>query len=373
MGRSCVALELARDDEIRGEQELVAELGPAAPLSDREKAVLAPGLLRRGLTPALLDVMHTIPGRTRILKVRDQDGALLGACSVLLTPRLFMKHCFGEGNHIGSNSSFFFGPGADQGAVLTAMLQALLRERSFGTYVGIVDAALVAPMQQALVAVPHLVGARLLEAGGIAVAGARDEGFLLERHNHLRRQLHRFRNRGGVVEVHEGALPASVAGELVECCAHSYQRHAHPGRPIDVAGYTGQVHAFATSFQSAVHFCARLDGKLVGIQSFVRHPRHLELSEGGFLAQTYHAYEAIMVASVRWAAGRGLERVNYGLINNPAKDRLMDPQPRAPIFLVMLFRSRLAAALAAPYRWFAHRRLRLPYWRPRSAFAELAL
>jgi len=253
------------------------------------------------------------------------------------------------------------------------MFRTLLRERSFGTYVGRVDPELVSPLSQALAAVPHLVGARLLEAGGIAVAGARDERFLLERHDHLRRQLHRFRNKGGVVEVHEGVLPAPVAVELVECCSHSYQRHAHPGRPIDVSGYTGQVHGFATSFPAAVHFCARLDGKLVGIQSFVRHPRHLELSEGGFLAQTYHAYEAIMVESVRWAIDHRLERVSYGLVNNPAKDRLMDPPPRPPIFLVMLFRSRLGAALAKPYRWFAHRRLRLPYWRPRSAFGELPL
>lgn len=350
-------------------------LEPATALTDADKATLRAPMLKRGLTPALLDVIHAIPQRTRLLCARAPDGRLLGLCSVLLTPSLFMKHCFGEGNHVGSNNSFFFAEAVDEAAVLTAMLRRLVAERALGVYVGRVDAAVAPAFREALTHVPHLVGSRLLESGAIATVGGADENTLCGRHKHLARQLRRFRHHGGRVEVVEGPLPVSVADELTACCAASYQRHTHPGRAIDIEGYAHHVHAFATSFSAAVHFCARIDCQLVGIQSFVRHPRHLELTEGGFMstAATHHAYEAIIVESVRYAAAAKLEHVSYGLVNNPAKDRLMDREGRVPIFLVMLFRSRALATLLTPYRYFAHRRLPLPYWRPRRAFAALAL
>ena len=78
--------------------------------------------------------------------------------------------------------------------------------------------------------------------------------------------------------------------------------------------YAGQVRNFLVSFPEAVHLYATLGSRVVGVQSFIRHARHLELTEGGFFSaeKTYHAYENIMVASVRYARQHGFERVSYG-------------------------------------------------------------
>ena len=56
----------------------------------------------------MLDIITNIPHRTSIVKARSSSGELLALTSVLSTPSIFMKHCFGEGNHIGTNNTIFF-------------------------------------------------------------------------------------------------------------------------------------------------------------------------------------------------------------------------------------------------------------------------
>jgi hypothetical protein len=358
-----------------GRERLHVELCSTAGLTEEEKATLAPGLLRRSISPALLDVMGSVPNRSRIIKVRSANGALQAASSVLLTESMFMKHCFGEGNHVGTNNAFYFAEQADRPAALSAMFEKLLETRRFGVYVGLLDGDLECDFRAALAHIPHLVSRKVLESGSIATRGAPSADFLFARHKHLGRQHQRFRSKGGEVHVHEGPVSERLAEAFGACCRDSYRRHAHPGRAINVEGYSENVRRFLVSFEEAVHFYATLDGKVVGVQTFLRHPTHLELAEGGFASgeQTYHAYENIIVESVRYAVRHTLDRVSYGLVSNPAKDRLLDRSTRAPIYLVMFFRSRLLARLMAPYRYLAHRRFPLPYWRPRDRSRQLAL
>lgn len=349
------------------------EIGPPIPLSGREKAAIEPCLRQRGLTTGMLDIMTNIPHRTCIVKARSTTGELLGLTSVLSTPSIFMKHCFGEGNHIGTNNTFFFACRHRRAEIFSAIFDKLTVYRRFGYYVGSIDDDFAKDFRCALKTVPHVVAHKVMEAGSIFTDGVDVVDRLFENHGHLSRQVHRFANKGGTVHVHEGAVGAELTEAFIRCCTESYDRHEHPVKRIDVQGYAEHVRAFLMGFSRMVHMYAELDGRVVGVQSFVRHDRHLELTEGGFLSSvpTYHAYENIIVASARYAAEHGLEKVSYGLITNRAKDRLMDKDGRKPLLFIMFFRNPLVATLMKLYRYRAHRRFPMPYWRDPCVFDSL--
>lgn len=354
---------------------ITVDICPPEAITAEEKAVLEPGLEKRGLTSGLLDAITNIPNRTNVVKARDGGGRLLGLTTVLLTPRIFMKHCFGHGNHIGTNNTFFFAEDACKSDVLAAILKKLLSTRFCGYYVGFVEDDYAVDFREAIGRVPGVVGHRIMEAGCISTRNPLVEQQFLAEHKHLSRQVHRFANKGGKVDVCSGPVGRSLAGEFAECCSDSYSRHTHPGKPINIQSYTRYVCEFMSTFPDAVHFYASMQGRVVGVQTFIRHRRFLELTEGGFLAdaQNYHAYENIMMAALRYARDNSLDRVSYGLIANPAKDRLMDKSSRSPIFLVMFFRHKLAAALFKPYRYRIHARFPMLYWKDRAGFGELPL
>ncbi len=357
----------------KSSSDIAVEIGPPTPLTAREKAALAPCLQRRGLTTGMLDIITNIPHRTRIVKARSATGELLGLTSVLSTPSIFMKHCFGEGNHIGTNNTFFFADMNRRADILAAIFQKLTEHRLFGYYVGSIDDALAGDFRHALQTVPHVVAHKVMESGSIETASADGADRLFKEHGRLSRQVNRFANKGGTVHVHEGAVGEELTEQFVRCCMESYGRHEHPGKRIDVHAYAAHVRSFLMDFPGMVHMYAKLGGRVVGVQSFMRHDRHLELTEGGFLSSVpnYHAYENIIVASARYASEQGLERVSYGLITNRAKDRLMDSQGRKPLLFIMFFRNSLAANLMQLYRRRAHKRFPMPYWRDPGIFASL--
>ena len=353
--------------------DIDVEIGPPTPLSSREKDALAPCLHQRGLTTGMLDIITNIPHRTCIVKARSATGELLGLTSVLSTPSIFMKHCFGEGNHIGTNNTIFFADTDRRAEIFGAIFKKLTEHRRFGYYVGSIDDDFSEDFRRALKTVPHVRAHKVMESGCICTEGGGAAERLLKSHGRLSRQVNRFANKGGTVHIHEGAVGEELTGEFIRCCTESYDRHEHPVKRIDVHGYADHVRKFLMDFSDMVHIYAKLDGRVVGVQSFVRHGRHLELTEGGFLSSvpTYHAYENIIVASARYAAEQGLEKVSYGLIANRAKDRLMDTDGRKPLVFIMFFRHRLVARLMQLYRYRAHRRFPMPYWREPDRFDSL--
>ena len=355
------------------QSDMIVEVCEPHPLTSEEKSALFPCLQQRGLSPDMLDIITNIPHRTRIVKVMSDKGDLLGLTSVLLTPSIFMKHCYGQGNHIGTNNTFFFAGEDRKARVLSAMFKKLIELRPFGLYIGFVDDDIAEDFRSALDEVPHVVADKVMEAGSISTKDPGTEQALFEEHRHLSRQVHRFRNKGGTVHFHEGPVREELADDFVACCLDSYRKNMHPGASIDVDAYGDHVRNFIMTFPSALHIYAKLNNRVVGVQIFIRHERHLELTEGGFLSQTYHAYENIIVASVRYAVEHGLDRVNYGLILNQPKDRLMDKDTRKPVFLVMFSRDAVDPASLDDYRYKAHERFPTLYWRERSAFPNLPL
>jgi len=350
---------------MKSRPAIKVQICPPEPLSATEKAVLTPGLKHRGLTPVMLDLMLNIPHRTQLVKAFSESGELLGLTSILLTPRIFMKHVFGEGNHLGTNNTFYFAGKADKAAVLTAMFREVTSIRRLGIFVGYLDSEYASEFNEALHKIPHLTARKILSTGSIATAGPNSVRQFFKRHEHLSRQVNRFSNKGGAVHILEGTVPPDLAEKFVDCCRISYQRHLHPGGSLDIERYAGHVRDFLTTCHETVHIYATINGEVVGVQTFIRHTRQLELTEGGFIDNrpAYHAYENIILASVNYAGDQHLERVSYGLISNPAKDRLMDDATRQPIYLILFFRSWLTAGLLWPYRFWAHRRFPLLYWR----------
>ena len=348
-------------------QAINVEVRDALPLSAAEKAALMPCLLEMGLSPCLLDIIANIPQRTRLVKAYGADGRLLGLTSILLTPVIFMKHCYGYGNHIGTNSPFLFTPGVDRAQVLAAIFRKLLELRPGGHYVGFIDPALAQDFNTALESVPHIVADRIMESGSISTLDPDIERVMLTRHSHLSRQIHRFRNKGGSVHITEGPPDDTLADSFVACCLDSYRKNIHPGMPIDIDAYGGHVRKFISSTPKALYIHACLDGQVVGVQIFLRHQHHLELTEGGFFSQTCHAYENIIMASLRYAVDNGLEKVSYGLILNPNKERLLDADTRVPVYLIIFFREDPPPPARAQMRALAHERFPMLVWKERGA------
>lgn len=357
----------------QNQRGITVEVCDPDPLTEEEKSALIPCLKDRRLNPELLDIITNIPHRTRIVKVRSERGELLGLTSILLAPTLFMKHCFGQGNHLGTNNSFFFTGTGSQTEVLTAMFKKFVELKPFGFYIGFLDDDMAGDFRSALEGVPHVVADKIMVTGSISTADPDAEQLLLRNHKHLSRQVHRFSNKGGTIHFHQGPVGEDLVGDFVDCCLDSYRKNAHPGRNIDVDGYGDHVRKFITTFPSILSIYARRNGKVVGVQIFIRHERHLELTEGGFLSQTYHAYENIILASVRYAVAQGLDRVSYGLILNRPKDRLMDKDTRKPVFLVMFFRDEVDPSSLRDYREKAHERFPMLSWRDRSSFPDLPI
>ena len=70
-----------------------------------------------------------------------------------------------------------------------------------------------------------------------------------------------------------------------------------------------------------------MDGEVVGYHSFVRMGERLACLSGGFdrsRHSTFHAYEAILLESMRWAEDQGVKTISFGPTTNRSKGALMD-------------------------------------------------
>jgi hypothetical protein len=343
-------------------------------LTLEEKAVFAPYLEKKGLSPDFLDIITNIPNRSRVVKVWSKNRELLGVTTVLLTPAVFMKHCFGQGNHIGTNNTFFFSEDADKSEVLNAIFKKLLELRPMGgLYIGFVDDDLIHDFKHALEGIDHVVAGKVMEAGSISTLNSEAAKILLEKHANLSRQINRFHNHGGEIFFHEGPVKDELVDAFVNCCKSSYQKKPHPGAPINVDAYGEHVRGFMANYPSALYIYAKLGGQVVGVQIFIKHKNYLELTEGGFLVDTYHAYENIIVSSVKYAAEHNLERVSYGLVLNQTKDRLLDKETRKPVYMINLGTGKLPAIAVGHMDSRIHEQFPQLYWRERSSFPNLPL
>ncbi len=318
-------------------------------LDERERALLKPDLGRRGITPAMLDILPPAGRHFQLLRAIGPEGQLLGATSFMsLKPFVAIKQLLGEGNHVGWDTSIYFADGVDRTLVAAALLRTMARRSGYyAMYFGRVDD----DIRSALRLVRHRLFETNYRIGQIDCRQFEDVADFLALHKRLRRHVRDHAKASGTVQVHEGPVGDELARRFSALVHATYRHHGGAGRWLfkDYAHRT--CRSFFMSCRDAVHISSSEHGRLTGLQSFVRHADRLELAEGGFdrSRHTHHAYEAIIAESVRFAVERHIDFVGYGGIWNASKDRYTDPAPRQKIYMLQLYPGRLQ------YRLFGDR------------------
>jgi hypothetical protein len=148
---------------------------------------------------------------------------------------------------------------------------------------------------------------------------------LLSAHRHLRRKEHRFRNKGGAIDVVTGALTPGDRDAVLHCVGQSAGFGL--ARTPFQENYANMVRWAAESgAPGLVHVLARIDGAVAGYHTFLHSGIRLQCLSGGFdrtRHSTYHAYENILLEAMRYAEREGLETVAFGPVGNPSKAAVM--------------------------------------------------
>lgn len=186
---------------------------------------------------------------------------------------------------------------------------------------------------------------------------------LVHAHGNLRRKVSKFRNKGGTLEIVHGRLDRRAREAVLRCLAHS----ATAGllRTPFQENYPNMVRwAAEADVPAIVHVVARIDGEVVGYHTYLRTGGRLQCLSGGFdrtRQTTYHAYENVLLETMRYAESSGLGHVAFGPITNPSKAAVMPQTARFVIRFYSRFRpvrrllesviprSALRPAVLAPY------------------------
>jgi hypothetical protein len=320
------------------------------PLAGRETERFSACLDRWGVDEAVWDVYGCLPavrsGASRPLVVRAyRDSRLAGAALVVHCRRygatLFASpllrramDALGWSGLVWVRTGFcaetianpgFAADGEDPAAMAAAMLGFLRRRAQF---VLVVDRAGDDSLHRGMAPYPYPPD------GAVRLAGMAHAADYLARHRNIRRKVQEFRSRGGAVQAIWGSLEPAVVGE-VRACLDATARRALMQAPFqdlfaDLAAATCRGASPRT-----LHLIARAEGDLLGYHSFLRSGRALHMMHGAFArdrATTHHAYEVIMVESVRCAIEAGLDEVRFGAVMNETKRRMVNAAEPAALY-----------------------------------------
>lgn len=355
------------------------------PLDAAEQALFAEDLRRLGLAPTLWDVLNATASASTPTAVpwwlrSYREGELVGALLLLTychpgkalfrrtllsrtldAPRVqqFFWNRMGAGIDQYSNPGFVRA-GLERSAFVHAALRFLLPKYLLGCLISPPQAATPYPAS----VTPHF------DYGVIDLRTAGDETYFLRAHANLGRKGRKFRNKGGSLEVTEGPLPPDDVARI-----GGWLRELEPEARLPFQELYPHMARGALACAGTVHVLARLGGQLVGYQSFLRSGDRLSCLSGVFdrtRSSTYHAYENILLESVRYAAQRGVSYIDCGPVVNPTKRGLMTHFVRSELryysrFLPvrrsvgwLLDRSALSPRKFGPYIG------QEPVWRPAS-------
>lgn len=218
-----------------------------------------------------------------------------------------------------------FRPDCGHVAVAAKMIDYLRRNALGGI---VIDLASNAPLHAGSVRFPYV------SDGRIELEGMRTVDDYRALHNNLKRKVGEFRSKGGRIEVVHGALDtgtvercrAFVSATLDKSLVYSPFQDCFDGVVRATCGIDSE---------NMVHFLAHLDGAFVGYHTFVRSAGRLRMVHGAFdrrLRTTRHAYENLILDTVRYALAGGLRTVHFGPIFNETKRRMMTHAEPASLF-----------------------------------------
>ena len=320
------------------------------PLASIEQEVFDPRLEEAGAAPSIWKVfdevcrVSTPRTQLRVLRVYD-DGVLAGA-ALLLRCRAWGESLFASPllhrpvdalrlpAHIwirvgycaeGIANPGFVAQGHSRDAVIGAMLTHLKRH-ALGTIV--TDTMANAGIHDGAARFPYV------NDGRVVTAGMRSIEDFLDLHNNLVRKLKWFAKRGGRIETIRGKLDASRLPDLrrfVRTTADKSVIHT----PFQDCFEQIVERTSTCESPDLVHFLAFLDGAPAGHHTFIRAGRTLRMIHGAFdrtLPKMHHAYENLLVESVRFAIAESVESIHYGPVVNETKRRMMTAMEPAALY-----------------------------------------
>jgi len=153
------------------------------------------------------------------------------------------------------------------------------------------------------------------------------------RHNNLKRKIAWFTNKGGRIDTVEGALDGDAVHQF-RSFVHATVRTSLVYSPFQDCFDGIVTRTCGTDSDRIVHFLASMNGTLTGYHTFIRTDRALRMIHGAFnreLRTTHHAYENLILETVRNALARGLHTIHFGPVLNETKRRMMRHTDRAAL------------------------------------------
>lgn len=139
----------------------------------------------------------------------------------------------------------------------------------------------------------------------------------------LRRKLNKFRNKGGEIEVIQGALSPELNDATMRCMNSVKAVLVSPFQD----NYNNMVlGASAHQHPRIIHFLAHMEGHCVGYHTFAHSGNGLHCLSGAFdrtRHSNYHAYENLILASIDYGLAQRLQAIQYGMVVNETKAKMM--------------------------------------------------
>ena len=190
-----------------------------------------------------------------------------------------------------------------------------------------------------------------------AIASAED---YIAQHRNIKRKIKGFINKGGTIETQHGPLDTPAIAAVSRCIDATAAKSLiySPFQDIFPQAVRETCRLDSTNL---VHFIARMRGEFLGYHTFLKTGDGLRMLHGAFdrtRDTTFHAYENLIIETVRYATARKLAKVYFGPIMNETKRRMMNTSRKS----VMFFYSdkpviKTLIPLLLPYSRFQRREL----------------
>jgi hypothetical protein len=172
------------------------------------------------------------------------------------------------------------------------------------------------------------VAAPFCDEGFINLSSQSGLNELFNQQKNLKKKVHKFMNKGGAIQIVRGELSPALREQVIQCLMTVKPLLVSPFQD----NYANMVmKACMSQSDHVVHFLARLHNDIVGYHSFALSGDIMFCLSGAFnrtLSTTYHAYENIVIETIKFGLAVGLKSIHYGPILNPTKAKMMNAYSR---------------------------------------------
>jgi hypothetical protein len=146
------------------------------------------------------------------------------------------------------------------------------------------------------------------------------------RYKNLRRKLKKFASKGGKYSLVESQLNAAQL-EALKACFISTSEKSELYLPYQDLYLSSALHTGSTSLRNVYYFIAEMNDTFIGYQAAIKTGKYLYGLHGAFnrnLHSNYHAYDILFVRMTEFALANGLEKIDYGVVINSTKQKMVN-------------------------------------------------